>query len=165
MTRPHDLLRASDKLKGFTKPFVLSPKNWKRLALPVTLNWKTIAFSKGNIAKLPEEAGVYTFVVKPNIAGHPECSYLMYVGETKDQTLRKRFSQYVQEQKQTEKSRPFVWEMLNRWSKHLVFCYATVADTSLIRKIEDGLIEAFLPPVNSELPAAIRKPVRLARGF
>ena len=139
---------------------VLSPNRWKSFACSAPLSWSIVKFDKANINHIPkDEQGVYTFVVKPDIANHPHCSYLMYVGKTERQGFRERFKQYFSEAARP-KGRPAIHFMVSQWIDYLWFCYAPVNDIKAISSIEDSLISAYLPPVNKEYPGKIGKAVQ-----
>lgn len=56
---------------------VLAPKQWQSYSPTVSLSWRGVEFERGNASKIPDNAkGVYSFVVKPEIANHPICAYL-----------------------------------------------------------------------------------------
>lgn len=139
---------------------VLSPERWVAFASPVPLSWAVVRFDRSQQDLVPgNSGGVYTFIVKPGIANHPECAYLLYVGKAENQSLRKRFIQYFHE-RSARKGRPKVQRMLNLWENHLWFCYATIEDTDQIDSIEHGLISAYLPPMNDEFPAEVRRAMK-----
>ncbi|MCX7860152.1 MAG: hypothetical protein N2385_08680, partial [Chloroflexus sp.] len=96
---------------------ILSPKQWSQYCVDIDLNWEIVKFDKKNKNLIPNnQSGVYTFVIKPNIANHPECAYLMYVGKTERQTFRDRFMQYFRERK---KGRPRIKAMLALWPNNI----------------------------------------------
>ena len=150
-----DVEKMRDHLKSYAiDGFVLSPKLWSECLLPVHLNWEMVKYDRSERLKLPETAGVYTFIVKPGIANHPECSYLLYVGKTDKQTLRKRFLQYFSEE-QKPKGRTHIKFMGHRYRAHLWYCFAKIDDVSLIDTIEKALICAYIPPMNREFDGII----------
>jgi len=139
---------------------ILSPERWASFATPVQLSWAVVKFDQSQQDHIPDDkGGVYTFVVKPGITDHPECAYLLYVGKAEQQSLRKRFVQYFYE-RNARKGRPKVQKMLNLWERHLWFCYATIEDTNQISDIEQSLIGAYLPPMNDEFPAEVRRAMK-----
>lgn len=140
---------------------VLSPRQWQLCNLPLELTWRVVKFERANGNSIPDNAkGVYTFVVKPGIANHPSCSYLMYVGRAEKQMLRDRFFQYFSEKTKGERSRrPHVTEMLLKWEGFLWFYYAKISDKTKIKRVEDGLLAAYLPPSNHTFPGSIRRAV------
>lgn len=144
---------------------VLSPQQWSSCKLPVSLVWHAVEFKRANLKRIPKNSkGVYTFVVKPGIANHPSCAYLMYVGKTERQVLRDRFSQYFSEKEKGEASRrPHVTEMLLKWETFLWFYFAEISDTTLIKQVEDQLLSAFLPPSNRTFPTRVRR--KIAKVF
>jgi hypothetical protein len=100
---------------------VLAPKHWQACKLPVKLSWRGVKFDKSNLNNVPKNAkGVYSFVVKPEIANHPNCAYLLYVGKAQEQALRDRFAQYFDEKAKGDDSRrPHITEMLLKWDGFL----------------------------------------------
>lgn len=137
--------------------FVLSPDQWRSYSLTLPLNWTVVPFTAPNVAKVPDDcAGVYSFVVKPGIANHPECSYLLYVGKVESQDFRARYRQYIGEKSKGSGSRrPHVTDMLLKWDGFLSFCYAPIATKASIESVEDALLAAYLPPANKDFPASI----------
>lgn len=138
---------------------VLSPARWQSCTLQ--LAWHAVKFERSRANSVPDDAnGVYTFVVKPGIANHPSCSYLMYVGKAEKQALRKRFVQYFEEEAEGESSRrPHVTEMLTKWKGYLWFYYAKVSNKQKIKKVENELLAAYLPPSNRVFPSSIRRAI------
>jgi hypothetical protein len=139
---------------------ILSPEKWKTYINPTPLDWHVVRFNKEAKNQIPnDKGGVYSFVLKPNIARHTDCSYLLYIGKAKQQSLRKRFLQYFSE-KTKPKGRPRVQRMLVLWEEYLWFCYSTVDDTDQISTIERDLIGAYVPPINDDYPAEIRQAMK-----
>lgn len=140
---------------------VLSPSHWRHYKIATPLNWKLIRFNKANTKEIPTDcSGVYCFLAQPGIAQHPTCSYLLYVGKT-EQPFRKRYSRYIFDGKAGDKSdRIHVTEMLEKWAGFLWFAYAPIADKGQITKVEDALLESYLPPVNKEFPATVSAQVK-----
>lgn len=153
-----DLVQASSDLQTYSlSRLVISPERWKAFACSTPLQWQIVKFDRSEVNRVPgDKGGVYTFVVKPGVADHPECSYLMYVGKAERQSLRKRFAQYFKE-KGSPRARPKVWKMLNFWENYLWFCYAQVDDQTMIDELERKLIDAYVPPINDEFPGELGK--------
>ena len=141
------------------RKFILYPKYWQdRLNhIPLNLNWKHIKFHEDNIDLTPEHKGVYCFVVKPSIPHFFETSYLFYVGET-TRTLRKRFKEYIEDQKGKGKPRPKVFEMLNLYKDYVHFYYTEIDDENDILDTEEKLINTFIPFINTDIPKAKLNP-------
>jgi hypothetical protein len=135
------------------KRMVLFPYNWAMCRLPIKLNWQVVRFAEQYASRVPNTCGVYSFLVQPGIANHRHCSYLLYVGETKDQNFRVRYRQYLRDKALGDKSRrPHVAEMLRKWDGYLWFCYARIKNTDAIEAIEEALLKAYLPPTNKDFP-------------
>jgi len=144
---------------------VLFPKAWKECKVPTKLHWKKIRFDSKNAPNVPaDERGVYSFVVEPNVANHPACSYLMYVGKT-ERNFRKRYQEYLRDFSLASGSRRLhVAGMLNKWQGYLWFCYAPIKDSALITSTEDALLAGFIPPTNVELPGKLRDAIAWSFG-
>lgn len=164
---PHVRRRRRLSLADFhVKRMVLSPFQWAACRLPVDLHWQARRFTRRNRRQIPTDSrGVYTFVVKPGIANHPCCSYLLYVGETEGQNFRRRYGQYLREKRAGDRSdRPHVTDMLQRWDGFLWFCYARIDDNALIEDVENALLTAYLPPTNKDFPARVSRALRRLFG-
>jgi len=141
---------------------VMSPVQWNGLALPVPLDWTRARFDEGSVDQIPaDKIGVYSFVIEPNIANHPSCAYLMYIGQTTDQNFRTRYQQYLGHQRAEDSNRLLVQFMVKSWPDNLWFYYAPIDDPNLIEETEDQLLMAFKPPIPRAYPAELRGPARL----
>jgi len=148
------------------KRMVLCPFQWQACRLPVNLNWQTVKFTRANATRIPTiGCGVYTFLVQPEIANHPYCSYLLYVGETERQNFRTRYRQYLRDKKAGDRStRPHVTDMLQKWDGFLWFCYAAINNPNIIEDVENRLLTAYLPPTNKDFPAKVSQALRRLFG-
>lgn len=141
------------------KRFILSPEQWSDYSNPQVLDWQVVKFDSANKAAVPSEYGVYSFVVDPEVCGHPATNYMMYIGRARGVSLRKRYGEYLAE-KSADKGRPHVQQLLNKWDGHLWFHYAVVDDVAVIDALEEDLIVAYLPPFNRSFPAKISRVIR-----
>lgn len=135
--------------------FFLPSYKWTSYPNKVSLTWTTVKFSRSLKDTIPDDKiGVYTFIVKPEIANHPECSYLLYVGkvQAEKRSLRQRFQEYLYEMNPQRKGRFHIQTMVRNWEDFLWFCYATVSDNTVIKDLENALITAFIPPFNDNFP-------------
>ena len=151
----NDLIDEQDQLKAHRWTFSLWPRQWTNYNLPYLFNWKIYRFQLDEVENIPNKPGIYSFVIQPEIASHPYCAYLMYIGKTK-RTLQQRFREYLRERENVERGRPKILQLLNKYQGYLYFCCSTMAETEQITEIENALISAFLPPCNSTFPAEIR---------
>jgi hypothetical protein len=144
---------------------ILFPPAWKACNLSVDLSWQMVPFDARCVKDIPNnQKGIYSFVVKPGIANHPACAYLLYVGKT-DRNFRVRFSEYLHDEKMgVESRRPHISGMLYKWKGYLWFCYANVEDITLIEPTEDALLEAYLPPTNVEMPGKLKNKMAFILG-
>ena len=128
--------------------FYLWPAKWEAYAAG-DLSWETRRLESSERGYIPDEPGIYTFVLQPALAGHPACSYLMYVGKT--HSLRTRFGQYLSQERR-ESGRPKVFRLLNLYEGYLWFCITRLPPEA-IDDVEDALILAYIPPINDRYPA------------
>ena len=153
-----DLIEEIDQAKSFLRQFILWPDKWNAFPIDLgALNWQEYVFRPASLVNIPESKGVYTFVIKPNIANHPSCAYLMYVGKTIKQDLRTRFRQYLDEQAGKGKPRPKVEYILSKYSEHLYFVCLPLDEGFDPTAVEDELMKAWAPPVNDAWPAEVRR--------
>ena len=137
-----------DELIAHSWTFCLWPTKWTTYNLPNPFNWEIHPFQRDQIKNIPNEPGIYSFVIQPGIASHPYCSYLMYIGQT-ERTLRVRFRDYLYE-RQNPGGRRRILRLLNKYQGYLHFCCSTIAKTEQIGEIEKALRTAFLPPCNAD---------------
>jgi len=138
-----DLLEV-DLLRTHAKRFILWPRQWQTYSL--THKWTIEPLNKSKVKKIPTSSGIYTILLQPGIAGHISCSYLMYVGKTK--SLRRRFGEYLRKERERT-ARPRISEFLTRYDNYVLFCYTLIDEKSLIT-IEEGLKNAYVPPLNKQ---------------
>lgn len=147
-----DIIEEQDQAKINSCDFVLWPQKWEAYNLRYPFNWEIHPFQREQINNIPNEPGIYSFVIQPGIASHPHCSYLMYIGQT-ERALRVRFRDYLYE-KQNPKGRRKILRLLNKYQGYLYFCCSTIAKTEQIIEIEKALRIAFQPPCNSDSTSA-----------
>ena len=151
----YDIVSEADTGKKYCRKFILWPKYWKRYPAKANLSWQFIRYTRAEINNLPEKPGVYAFVVKPGIAGLTECNYLLYVGKAKEQSLKVRCKQYLDELNK-KKPRIFIAQMFNLWKDHLFLYYSELDSSKVnISDIENNLLLSFLPPLNQIFPGKL----------
>jgi hypothetical protein len=127
--------------KYHVKKYILCPEHWRNYS-NVKLIWRKVKFNAKGIAKLPnDKSGLYSFLVQP-------------IGETTKQSLRERCADYLPEAKK-KKARVPIRSMVRKWSDHLWLYFAAVDDKDLIKKLEEDLIEAYIPPFNQRFTAHV----------
>lgn len=147
-----------------TQAFRLSKDHWNELTLPVALNWNVEKFETASKASIPDDKrGVYSFVIEPGIANHPRCSYLVYVGmvEQDGRSFRQRFNEYLRDLLGLKTRRLNIHDLLSRWDGHIWFCYAPVANPTLIAAVEEALIDAYLPPFNKRFTGKVQGAMKM----
>ena len=140
-------------MKAHEYSFILWPKQW--ISYRDIHDWQLFKLISEKKKEIPSKPGIYTLLVQPCVANHPASSYLMYVGRTK--SLKRRFSEYLNE-KNLETGRPKIYRLLNKFTDNIWFCFTEVSEDKLIA-IEDGLISAYVPPANDQVPIELRKTV------
>ncbi|PHS73530.1 MAG: hypothetical protein COB22_02220 [Cycloclasticus sp.] len=154
-------------LEIFNKSFLLAPVLWKNKPTRVNLDWKEYKFNLKNIEKIPDQRGVYMFVVSCKSSWAAPNNYIMYVGETgndkKNRTLKVRYKEYLRDQKTSK--RKAINEMLNLWKDDIFFVCSKVAVSTDLKKLEARLIECLIPPYcEGDIPVGeIKKAVNVLR--
>jgi len=159
-------------LKHFQQEVILSPAHWSGFAPPAPLDWRFVRFNAANQPQIPEERGIYAFVVQ--FQDHsalplrlPPHGYIMYAGITghvgPERTLRMRYGDYLRDQRRAK--RLSIYSMLNKWSEHLFFHYSIVPQAAALDQLETALNDAVIPPyVTNDFSAEIRALVRVLRA-
>lgn len=146
-----DIIKEQDEVAVHRMTFILMPKKWQTYQSSHQWNIrKCELIEKPNI---PDVSGIYTFLVRPGIADHPSCSYLMYVG--KATSLRTRFGQYFSERNR-ETGRPNIIHLFSKYPSNLWFCYTEVPKLQL-STVENALIDALMPPLNDQIQGRAKK--------
>ena len=149
------LQNKEDKRKAFLSmhksTFLLCPSLFKKKEDLPKLNW--ITFKHGEIPEgivLPDKQGVYILSISIMSDSLPSNSYVLYVGKAGDinsnNTIKKRYRDYVNPS--GYKNRVKVKKMLELWSGHLTYSFATVEDGKSTGVVEETLTSIFIPPYN-----------------
>lgn len=150
-----DIIREQDEAIAHRREFILWPSKWEGFDRTKVYGWQWHKLDASERPNIPDEPGIYTLLIQPGIAGHPLCSYLMYVGQAV--SLRTRFADYLTRERR-ESGRPKIFRLLNKYSNYIWFCFTIVPEETL-DDVEDSLMNAYIPPCNDQLPIEIR-PVR-----
>jgi len=150
----------NSQFKRYAKEFILNPIQMRSFTNKCSLDWKKVEFNQANKSLIPQCRGVYAFVFEHNHSNFPPHGYIMYIGETgqdSNHNLQKRYGDYLRD-KQREK-RAKLHYMLNNWEQCLYFHYASVKDKKInLKKLEQNLNDAFIPPFSTnDFSATIRK--------
>lgn len=105
------------------------------------------------VKNLPKDyGGIYIFFIQG--INLPFCErYLAYIGRaqcTRFESLQSRVKSYLSESKKT-KGRTRINRLFKYWKEHLYICYYKSKDNEFIKQSESALIQAILPPFNTEL--------------
>ena len=154
----NDILRERTErkeLKAHTWPLTMWPQRWASYNLPDQFNWEIYPFRRDQTNNIPNQPGIYSFVVQPGIASYSYCSYLMYIGKTM-RPLQERFKEYFLEQNNPA-GRPLILDVLYDYQGYILFCCSAIGQRERINEIENSLVRAFLPPCNDQFPAGVRR--------
>lgn len=159
---PEELVEAVDHVKAhIIQRAIFWKKRWEEFAPPagIVWNWISVPFENAAVKAVPNKKhGLYTFVLCPNVATHPENHIVLYIGKAQKTTLRQRFRHYFQEKKKVK--RAHICYVLNKYEKYLEFCYTEVANQNEIEQAEDALLVALMPPFNDDFPASVAQIIR-----
>jgi excinuclease UvrABC nuclease subunit len=152
---PKEQSERADEIKLYKRDFILFPNFWddEKNQLEIDLRWREFHFSKADISEIPDEKGIYCFVVSPKVKYFDWLNYLFYIGKT-NRTLRERYKEYLKEAQGKGKYRPKLFDMFKRFSGNLFFYCSAIEDEKLVSDTEEKLINTFLPPVNTDYPIA-----------
>ncbi len=134
---------------GWARHFMLCPNTWR--GYTTTHRWQGEKLESAKVGQIPDAPGIYTLILKPGIADHPACSYLMYVGKTN--SLRNRFRDYLTSEKLAT-GRPRIFIFLNLYDGFICFYYTPV-NMNALDIVEDALTDAYQPPLNTEVKGTI----------
>ena len=150
-------------LENFKAPrFIVSPAEFHRADFRPRLAWQSVKFTKASHGSIPEEPGLYAFVVRIPFDGLPQHGWVMYIGQTGDgtssATLRSRYGQYLRDQRACKRAMVFL--MLNLWDGHLEFFFTPQPRRKAdLETMETQLLGAFRPPFTDRTyPAAFMSP-------
>ena len=146
-----DPVKAAKRYKAELCQFYLDLKSWKKFQSAFPLSWQKLKFDVASKAHVPNERGIYVFVVEAERLGLPPHGYICYVGiagKQKGGTLRKRYANYLREAKDAG-GRPAVVFMLNNFKDDLFFHFVPIPDAAIdLEVIESSFINSVAPPVN-----------------
>jgi hypothetical protein len=147
--------------KAHLHSILLWPAAWKKFTAPHNLKWHQCTFSTRSKSTIPDQPGVYAFLIEPKFYPALGVAVLMYVGKT-DRSLRMRFGEYLKEASDPT-GRPAVSFILTAYAGHLTFYCAPVWRPRIPARIENQLLASFMPPLNKTYPAHIRRTVAAFR--
>jgi hypothetical protein len=151
MGKFHDLVDFTQRFKGHEHAFYLDAASWRGFTSPVALHWQRVRFGEATRNQVPQVRGLYVFTLEVTDIGLPSHGYIMYVGETGNTsaaTLRSRYGQYLRDLAKQD-GRPAVYYMMENWRDDLFFNFVEIPDSTIdVKAIQNGFIDAVIPPVN-----------------
>lgn len=159
----------NDQTRVYECKYYHDPSLWKEASLVVktaiqSLTWSDyIKYldSEGKLSKeldnLPNNSGgLYLFFIQGTTVPASE-KYLAYIGRAKytdSENIQKRVKRYLWESNQKQ-CRPKIARLFRLWKDFLYIRFCSTTDNDLITAGESTLINAILPPFNSDLPDSI----------
>lgn len=137
--------------------FILWPTKWETYSK--SHEWHLIKLVDSERDNIPASPGIYTLIVKPNVADHPANSYLMYVGQST--SLRRRFGEYLNKERKPS-GRPKIFMFLKMYPNNVWFCFTQVQPSSL-NIVESGLRDALFPPLNEQFSGKLSQVMKVLR--
>ena len=130
----------------------------------LNLEWENYKFSKENSDQIPEEQGIYMFVlnIEDRIMLNGNSKYILYIGQTTN--LNTRYKSYFRYVHSDEPSDFLKKCMILIWGNKLDFHYFETNNVSNdeLNNIEFDLIDAVIPPFNIRFRCnLIKKSVKL----
>lgn len=136
------------ELKAYIQDFKLWKRQWDNYSDTIKFHWEVLKFERTNQKLVPDKSGIYAFFVEPRLANFPSHAYLMYIGLAgykSDNTLRKRYQQYLNNKIDLDRSS--IYWLLNNWEDYIYFYYCDIDGSAMnLKEIETKLLDTFLPP-------------------
>lgn len=155
----YDFARPGPALHGYSIDTSLGYQQIRPLLLDAlsdrlqshVVEWQYVKFVEANWDQVPDQAGIYFFIVHPHAASIEYHSIILYFGKAKS-SLRSRFRDYIGERDGVSKTdREHVRRMLSIYKNRVYFAHCCF-DTYDVEKLEDMLIDAFSPCCNVKTP-------------
>ena len=168
-------IEKNDEIKKYDCRYYLHPELWFKNAhitskLHTQENWSDyIKYLNDNnegsdeVKNLPKDyGGIYVFFIQGSSL--PFCErYLAYIGRaqcTESESLRSRVKSYLPESEKLN-GRTRIVRLFKYWKEHLYIRYYKSRDNEFIKQSESALIQAILPPFNTDLTEyKVKEPVK-----
>lgn len=160
-------------LEAFQNHYTMAPQLWSRFNIDDLTNvdfekWQTIKLIKDSsgqfsdkVNTVPDDVGgIYVYSIEPHII--PNCgSYIMYIGMTSQQSLRKRVKQY-QRETGNNYNREKLHRLFVKWGEYIYLHFLPIEATNeTIEAVEDRLIATLTPPCNAKIRVeSVKRAVR-----
>jgi len=161
-----DLVEATRRFKAEVESVFMDFTSWKTFKTTYGLAWKRVKFEKANTASVPDARGIYIFTLQVDENELPIHGYIWYMGiagHDSKHTLRKRYGNYLSDQKAPGWKRPKVRYMLQKWKGDLYFNFVELDPGVNLKTIESAFLNAIIPPANlADIDATISMPRKAA---
>lgn len=152
-------------LKYYRRNFIISPNQWNTINLEYEdYEWNELKFEEANREVLNQVEGIYLFFASPKKINAPFINYFFYVGETNN--LNRRFKDYLAKQHNPKSGQYKVHTIIDDFPGDLYFYYVELPGYTQEQRrvIEDKLLIAFTPPINSKYPQGLQSIISAAYG-
>jgi hypothetical protein len=129
--------------------FWLIPEVWGRYDHTRTMRWARLEFNPSNAASVPDEPGVYAFVLEHHVAKDLPAAFPMYVGMSEG-SIRDRYRKYQRQAFRGRRGRPKLDRLFLTWKHHLAFYYVTDLAGDTPPTLEQNVINTVMPPMNKD---------------
>ncbi|MEA9589194.1 hypothetical protein VC279_19925 [Xanthomonas sp. WHRI 10064A] len=161
-----DLVEATKRFKAEVESVFMDFDSWKTFKTNYGLTWKRVKFEKGNVNNVPDVRGIYIFTLQVDENELPIHGYIWYMGiagHRSAHTLRKRYGNYIYDQRSPAWKRPKVRYMLQKWKEDLYFNFVELDTGVNLKTIESAFLNAIIPPANlADINATISMPRKAA---
>ena len=146
-------------IKSHYVKMMFFPDAWDS-AQDAAMNWINVDFPPHPRSDIPDQPGIYAFVVEPKLFSFPPANGLFYIGKATN--LYQRIGAYIGELSKdfSASKRPHIWDMLNKWSGRFKYYYSTTNNVAEAEVIEDEMIESLRPPFNKQYKAVTSQVMR-----
>jgi len=156
---------ARKDLKYYRRDFIISPDQWNTITNEYEdYEWNELKFEDANREVLNEVEGIYLFLASPKKINASFINYFLYVGETNN--LNRRFKQYLAKQHSPKSGQYKVYTVIDDFPEDLYFYYVELPgfNQEQRRIIEDKLLVAFTPPMNTKYPQGLQSIIAAVYG-
>lgn len=149
----------------YRRNFIISPNQWASITGEYEdYEWSEIKFEDDNRDLLDDIEGIYLFFASPKKINAPFINYFFYVGETNN--LNRRFKDYLGKKHKPKSGQYKVYTIIDDFPDDLYFYYVKLPGYTQEERriIEDKLLVAFTPPINSKYPQGLQSIISAAYG-
>lgn len=146
-------------IKSHNVEIMFYPEAWDSVE-NIPMSWSCEDFPPSPRSIIPDQPGVYAFVVEPDLFSLSAANGLFYIGKAK--SLYQRIGAYTRELRIdfSDTKRPRIWLMLDQWNGRLKYYYSVTDHVATAENHEDIMLKALRPPFNKRYDAATSQVMR-----